>query len=266
MYDRRRLNWIKFALHFAQITSLLTCTFVPVKYEFAALVHYEINLETQERCLMACYQDTACTFVQYESSVCKIFKEGTNTQQPSAATFQIYREQEGSSCYSSLKIGKEVTFKTIQAKPTDTSIICNTGPNAPIIIRMYKYQGIRFYSTDSSGFLPDGSPPDRKLWLTKNPEPQCTAVPVFLQANHRRLFFGNVYNTTGYYFLNGYVYAEYCVSSSGNCCGAYEFREYILDSENYVYRTTDEKTLQPSNFGQTFFMAGFGDHPDWIQP
>ncbi|KAK6754890.1 hypothetical protein RB195_013707 [Necator americanus] len=93
-----------------------------------------------------------------------------------------------------------------------------------------------------------------RLWFTKNPEPQCTPVPVFVQANHRRLFFGNVYNTTGYYFLNAYVFAEYCMCSSGKCCGAIDFREYMLNADAYVYRPISEANLSTSD-GPSIFSA-----------
>ncbi|KAK6737650.1 hypothetical protein RB195_020018 [Necator americanus] len=73
--------------------------------------------------------------------------------------------------------------------------------------------------------------------------------------DHRRLFFGNVYNTTGYIFLNGYVYAEKCVCRSGPCCGKWEFKEF-MDNGCYVYRNANEKILPSSDVGQSFFMAG----------
>ncbi|KAK6737651.1 hypothetical protein RB195_020018 [Necator americanus] len=75
------------------------------------------------------------------------------------------------------------------------------------------------------------------------------------KCDHRRLFFGNVYNTTGYIFLNGYVYAEKCVCRSGPCCGKWEFKEF-MDNGCYVYRNANEKILPSSDVGQSFFMAG----------
>ncbi|KAK6754889.1 hypothetical protein RB195_013706 [Necator americanus] len=266
MNKRRNLNWFKLVLHLAQIASLLTCSFVAVKDKFTAVIYYKITLESQEKCMMACYQDSDCTFVQYEASTCTVFKQGSNAQQPNAETYQIYRQEERSSCHRSMKVGQEVTFETVQAKSSDSSKSCtDDAPDAPIVVYRYSDTSLRFYSTDSSGFVP-GRNGVQRLWLTKNPDPQCTAVPVFAQANYRRLFFGNVYNTTGYYFLNAYAFAEHCVCSSGKCCGTRAFREYVLNAESFVYRPITEATLSPSNVDQTFFAAAIGEQSGWTPP
>ncbi|KAK6753507.1 hypothetical protein RB195_012851 [Necator americanus] len=239
MHGGSILNWIKLALHLAQMTPLLTSTFFPREHEFNAAEKYQITLGTLDLCMSACYEENDCTFVKYDEGVCTIYIDGTDVQLPSDRVFEINRNLTDPSCECKISTPKEMAFKRIAAKTRDTRL-CRETPNDVTAVYEYVKDSLRFYSTDSSGFLPGGTRPNYNSVLskvgegiahpgnifarleflfTRNPEPQCTAVPVFVRANHRRLFFGDVYNTTGYYFLNGYVYAESCRCISGECCG-----------------------------------------------
>ncbi|CAJ0591507.1 unnamed protein product [Cylicocyclus nassatus] len=75
-----------------------------------------------------------------------------------------------------------------------------------------------------------------------------------MASNFRRLFFGEIYNTTGYYFLDAYAFADYCVAM-GQCLGADKIQEYEDEQGNFYYEMPGRSDLNDSGLGQTFFIA-----------
>ncbi|KAK6753508.1 hypothetical protein RB195_012851 [Necator americanus] len=229
MHGGSILNWIKLALHLAQMTPLLTSTFFPREHEFNAAEKYQITLGTLDLCMSACYEENDCTFVKYDEGVCTIYIDGTDVQLPSDRVFEINRNLTDPSCECKISTPKEMAFKRIAAKTRDTRL-CRETPNDVTAVYEYVKDSLRFYSTDSSGFLPGGTRPNynsvlskvgegiahpgnifarleskdysliylcyffcyssfaivivKRFLFTRNPEPQCTAVPVFVRAKN----------------------------------------------------------------------------------
>ncbi|EYC25258.1 hypothetical protein Y032_0012g1788 [Ancylostoma ceylanicum] len=95
-----------------------------------------------------------------------------------------------------------------------------------------------------------------RLWFSTNTQDHCTSIPVFTRANHRRLYFGNVYNVTGYIFMNAFAFAGSCTCDSNACCGSLTIKEFLSAKDQYAYTTTAQfpgKT--PSDVDQTFYIA-----------
>ncbi|KAK6754867.1 hypothetical protein RB195_013692 [Necator americanus] len=159
MHSGGSLNWITLVLHFAQITPLLTSTFFPRECEFNAAVKYQIRLDVQNQCMIACYEESDCTFVKYESikGTCTIFTDGNVVQQPSDALFEINRGLEASSCESSITAPEELAFKSIKANHNSNESCEGGTRERNDLTTVYEFQkgSLHFYSTESSGFLID---------------------------------------------------------------------------------------------------------------
>ncbi|KAK6753499.1 hypothetical protein RB195_012846 [Necator americanus] len=163
MHGGNNLNWIKLALHFAQMTPLLTSTFFPREHEFNAAVRYQITLGTLDLCMTTCYEESDCTFVKYDEGACTIYVDGTDVQPPSDRVFEINRSLADSTCECKIPTPKEVAVKRIAAKPSDNSKSCRGFPDALTSVYIYINEHNNFfYSTDSSGFLPRGAGPSYK--------------------------------------------------------------------------------------------------------
>ncbi|KAL6736330.1 hypothetical protein Aduo_006694 [Ancylostoma duodenale] len=93
-----------------------------------------------------------------------------------------------------------------------------------------------------------------RITVVKDPQSKCKPLPIFTRANHRRLYFGSVYDVTGYYFMNGYAFADYCVCSDGTCCGSEELMEVQIDSQYAYKRGIGEGT--PTEVDQPFYVIG----------
>ncbi|EYC08240.1 hypothetical protein Y032_0067g67 [Ancylostoma ceylanicum] len=94
-----------------------------------------------------------------------------------------------------------------------------------------------------------------EIIFAKDPQDGCTSIPVFTRASHRRLYFGNVYNTSGYIFLNAYAFAEPCTCGSA-CCGKVALKEFA-QKEEYFYRNASQK-LPSSDVDQIFYVVRGG--------
>ncbi|KAL6736323.1 hypothetical protein Aduo_006687 [Ancylostoma duodenale] len=90
------------------------------------------------------------------------------------------------------------------------------------------------------------------MTLARDPQSNCKPLPVFTRANHRRLYFGSVFNVTGYYFMNGYAFADYCVCDNGSCCGSHNLTE-VKGESSYLYKIYPEDAL-PTEVDQPFFV------------
>ncbi|CAJ0590860.1 unnamed protein product [Cylicocyclus nassatus] len=152
----------------------------------------------------------------------------------------------------------DIPFQNIPHAENVSTMKCDksTIPNATVIKPYYSTHMYHLFFIDSSkvpkGWI-DGKP---RLFLSKKAEDTCISVPVFHKANHRRLYFGETYNTTGYYFYNAYAFTSYCVSPEGDCLGKEEIREYVDLNGNFFYDKTGRKDLSYSEVRQTFYIAG----------
>ncbi|KHJ84122.1 hypothetical protein OESDEN_16168 [Oesophagostomum dentatum] len=93
-----------------------------------------------------------------------------------------------------------------------------------------------------------------RLTFARNPQLHCTSVPVFTRTGHRRLFFGDVYNTTGYIFMNAYAFTSKCACESRACCGIKKIREYLVQNRTYTYYMPGSDAAL-TDVNQIFFIA-----------
>ncbi|KAK6737644.1 hypothetical protein RB195_020013 [Necator americanus] len=186
MYTGGSLSRIKLFLCFAQITSLLACTFFRVEHGFNAAVKYQITLRSRDTCLQTCYDEKDCTFLEYDGVLCTIFKEGSGNQQSKGGeVFKLDRQRTISSCPSVVVVPPDIPFQTIQAGISAEIGSCVDVPNDATSIFIYKYNDATVFYSNRQGFLPNVTFPSGRFWLSKNPEPQCTAIPVFARASVR---------------------------------------------------------------------------------
>ncbi|EYC40283.1 hypothetical protein Y032_0621g752 [Ancylostoma ceylanicum] len=77
-----------------------------------------------------------------------------------------------------------------------------------------------------------------------------TAVP-----DHRRLYFGSAFNVTGYYFMDGYAFADYCLCDDGACCGSTALIEATY-MKHYLYQN-DSTGVDRTEVDQPFFVKSY---------
>ncbi|KAL6736327.1 hypothetical protein Aduo_006691 [Ancylostoma duodenale] len=88
--------------------------------------------------------------------------------------------------------------------------------------------------------------------VARDPQSTCKLLPIFTRANHRRLYFGSVFNATGYYFMNGYAFADRCKGDDGACYGRVELMEVKIESQYTYERALGGGT--PTEVDQPFFV------------
>ncbi|CAJ0595601.1 unnamed protein product [Cylicocyclus nassatus] len=129
------------------------------------------------------------------------------------------------------------------------------------VVHMYKKNGYIF--TKSEAAFPDGTAPIRSLVFAKNPQPECVSVPVFQKADQHKLYFGDIYNVTGYEFLHAYAFTTYC-ACEGTCCGQVQLTERKVKITGSVYGF--DYVISDAN--QTLYIANFltKDNSSWAKP
>ncbi|KAL6731676.1 hypothetical protein Aduo_002515 [Ancylostoma duodenale] len=75
-------------------------------------------------------------------------------------------------------------------------------------------------------------------------------------SGHRRLYFGSVYNVTGYIFMNAFAFAEPCTCDSNACCGTFGIKEVMPAKDRYTYSSASQLAGKtPSDVDQIFYIA-----------
>ncbi|CAJ0595606.1 unnamed protein product [Cylicocyclus nassatus] len=246
-----------------QIHGADSCTFVDQEDDFVADVVYEMLKETKDLCLVTCYEEGDCTFVKYFEGVCTIFGNGETHQAGGDNVYKLDCQLTLTTCRR-LPLASELKFQKLQepkSKQSKTRIRELLAKNIVSLttLYMFKKNGAFFFSKSESAFT-DGTVPRRGLVFAKNPQPECVSVPVFLKAKaglqfgysgQHKLYFGSVYNVTGYEFLDAYAFTTYC-ACDGICCGQVPLtKNTIGDANDYV------QGLQPdiSDVEQVLYIA-----------
>ncbi|KAL6731680.1 hypothetical protein Aduo_002518 [Ancylostoma duodenale] len=74
--------------------------------------------------------------------------------------------------------------------------------------------------------------------------------------DHRRLYFGSVYNVTGYIFMNAFAFAEPCTCDPNACCGTFTIKEFLYSNDIYAYTSTAQLADKtPSDVDQIFYIV-----------
>ncbi|CAJ0595795.1 unnamed protein product [Cylicocyclus nassatus] len=202
--------------------------------------------------------------------MCTIFKSGEVNQVGRGNVFALDRQLVLPTCERPLPLASNVEFQQLP-EPTEAQsdarkvqlLAINT--TAPLtIIDWIGLSGSVFYSKDISkmpdaalnhGSLNDSEAHklDFRLVFAKEPNPECVSIPVFQRASQRRLYFGDVYNVTGYTFLDAYAFTDRC-ACAGICCGQVSiFERFAYGSYHYFHQSSVGLITEVS---QTLYIAG----------
>ncbi|CAJ0595788.1 unnamed protein product [Cylicocyclus nassatus] len=190
--------------------------------------------------------------------MCTIFKSGEVNQVGRGNVFALDRQLVLPTCERPLPLAPNLEFQQLP-KPTEAEseakkaqlLAMNT--TAPLtIIDEIALSGTVFYLKDISK-MPDAAHLNYRLVFAKAPIPECVSVPVFQRASQRRLYFGDIYNVTGYTFLDAYAFTDRC-ACAGICCGQVPIYEKLA-LENYLY-SVSKPISQTTEMNQTLYIAG----------
>ncbi|CAJ0601639.1 unnamed protein product [Cylicocyclus nassatus] len=216
---------------------------------------FQYYAENKAQCLRACYEESDCAVVEHDETddnYCRLYKEGNG----SVEAYVLSREATDSSCMTETTT-TDVRFQKIPRRENVKKGKCTSTQNVTVIMP-YKREGrYRFFVPESSRIPYDWDRMNFKLTFSSKPEPTCTSVPVFHRADYRRLYFGEVYNVTGYYFHNAYAFADPC-TPAGECLGKVEIQEYVDENGDFFYDKAGEenkKNKRNSGLRQTFFIV-----------
>ncbi|CAJ0595850.1 unnamed protein product [Cylicocyclus nassatus] len=229
-------------------------TFTKFQGDFLATIKYELPKESEEICLRTCFEESDCTFVQYNQNVCTIFKSGEVNQVGRGNVYELDRQLALPTCERPLPLAPDVEFRQLpkptvaQSESRKAQLLAINTTASLTIIKAFYLGNSWFYLSDISK-LP--ASPGSRYVFAKEPNPECVSVPVFSRASQHRLYFGDVYNVTGYTFLHAYAFTHRC-ACEGICCGSFPIRE-IFTGSTYYY---DNVTAGSSDMNQTLYIAG----------
>ncbi|CAJ0592912.1 unnamed protein product [Cylicocyclus nassatus] len=184
---------------------------------------------------------------------------------PSVITYELDRTLTLPSCPWEVALRPTVEFKPVEMQP-DEEVTCSELPFQVTTIHVFfTGSGIPLYS--NSALMEKFSEAQRRfrLYIASEPQSQCVSVPVFTGASRSRLYFGQIYNTTGYYFLGGYAFTGKCACEDNACCGKTAIDEYLnpIMGNEHVYGYVYFGPKKPDNFygleiasKQQFYIAG----------
>ncbi|CAJ0601337.1 unnamed protein product [Cylicocyclus nassatus] len=221
---------------------------------------YFLYLEKQSQCLRACYDESECKVVEYNETdgFCRLYREG---KVGPIKGYELKRDETDSSCMTETSTS-DVAFQRIPPRQEDDrDFTCKdlAAPDKTVIVP-FERERYRFFFSNTSRTSSKWTTVGPRLSLSKKAEETCTPVPVFHKANHRRLFFGEIYNTTGYYFFNGYAFADSCVVK-GECLGVWEIQEYEDEDGKFYYDKPGRDDLKRSDLDQIFYIAKIAKSP-----
>ncbi|CAJ0591371.1 unnamed protein product [Cylicocyclus nassatus] len=185
---------------------------------------YDIYLEDKAMCLRACYEEVECEVVNYEENTrsCAMYRGGNSTE----PGYILSRGETDAACTLIEISDTDIAFQKIPSQDL-AKVECNVMSDVAAISTYENSTGYRFFILRPNNISEYWEDMHYRLLFSKKKEETCTPVPIFHKANYRRLYFGEIYNTTGYYFYNAYAYANYCVSPEGECLGVMEIQEYV---------------------------------------
>ncbi|CAJ0595849.1 unnamed protein product, partial [Cylicocyclus nassatus] len=204
-------------------------TFTKFQDNFLAKIKYELPKESEEICLRACFEESDCAFVRYDENVCTIFKSGEVNQVGRGNVYELDRQLVLPTCERPLPLAPNVEFQQLpeptmaQSGSRKAQLLAMNSTASLTIIDSVYLSGSFFYLNYISK-IPNGGSFDARFVFAKEPNPECVSVPVFQRASQRRLYFGDVYNVTGYTFLHAYAFTHRC-ACEGICCGSFPIRE-----------------------------------------
>ncbi|KAL6736325.1 hypothetical protein Aduo_006689 [Ancylostoma duodenale] len=134
-------TWLALCVFFSEVYPSATCTFSKMKEEFAASFKFQIVVENEEICILACYEESDCVYVEYDESVCSVYKEGNEIQKAAGTTFKLDRQLSQSSCPRRVEVGMQVPFPKYEAPAGATSSCVDSTSTPTTTISMYRRKG-----------------------------------------------------------------------------------------------------------------------------
>ncbi|CAJ0591899.1 unnamed protein product [Cylicocyclus nassatus] len=198
---------------------------------------YYFYLEDKVSCLRACYEESECAVVEYrenEEGYCRLYREGDTR---SVEGYTLSRGETNSSCKLIEILDFDVSFQEIEGSQENSSKAKCSGMPDVAVIQPYDRVEYRFFVLDSTKVAEN--------WIASE-----------FRSDHRRLYFGEIYNTTGYTFYNAYAFTNLCVSPAGECLGVQEIKEYVDEQGNFFYDVPGRMDMSGSGLGQIFFISG----------
>ncbi|CAJ0595147.1 unnamed protein product [Cylicocyclus nassatus] len=212
--------------------------------------------EDKAHCLRACYEEKECKAVHYneEERSCQLVRIGKGDGIVFEELYVLSREETDSSCMTETSI-REIPFQSIPKKGNTFEKRFDKMPDVAVI-QPYDHLGNYHFFLHSHDKKPiDYNATGPTLFFSRKAEETCTSVPVFRKANRRRLYFGEIYNTTGYFFYDAYAFADHCVSPLGECLGIDAIQEYKDEEGSFFYDKPGIENMADSGLGQAFFIA-----------
>ncbi|CAJ0592925.1 unnamed protein product [Cylicocyclus nassatus] len=174
-------------------------TYTLVTDSFAARILYQRSINNEELCLNICYDHHMCKFVHYSEDNCTVYESGTILYLPVANTYELDRTLTLPSCSREVLLRPTVEFKPIEV-PLKEGVTCSGFPSKLTTIHTYLPNKMKVPLYSISDLMGNFTEVQR-LYFASEPQSQCVSVPVFTGASHSRLYFGDVYNTTGYSWM-----------------------------------------------------------------
>ncbi|CAJ0607360.1 unnamed protein product [Cylicocyclus nassatus] len=257
------------AFHFFndQIHANREVTFTQIHGKFLARTLYQRSIDDEVLCLNICYDQRQCKFVHYSEDNCTIYGSGNIPYYSCEITYKLDRTLTSSFCTFEIPIRRNVEFKPIEVLH-DQDVVCSGLPSEVTTIHMYLTE--KLLAIYSISDLIGNYTEVQRLFFAKTPQSHCTSIPVFTGASNSRLYFGDVYNTSGYYFLNAYAFTGKCACIVNACCGNIVISEYLSGTDttstnhktiySYIYSNSDHPTfffsLHNKQSEQQYYIAG----------
>ncbi|KHJ84030.1 PAN domain protein [Oesophagostomum dentatum] len=165
-----------------QIDPTKPCSFLRITGEFMAAVKFNISLESEELCLMVCFDELDCTFVEYSERTCTVFVDNNNSMMSNGSLLKFERDVPRPTCARSIEFRIPVEFQQIAADKTE-NVTCSGLPAATTVISTFRdSSGFRFYAKNGENVVDGKIEGRRRFTFARNPQPHCTSVPVFTTA------------------------------------------------------------------------------------
>ncbi|CAJ0592970.1 unnamed protein product [Cylicocyclus nassatus] len=194
-----------------------------VRSKFNATTLFQRIINDEVLCLNICHDHELCKFVHYSEDNCTIYGTGSIPYLPCDVTYKLDRTLRSSTCTFEIPIRPTVQSEPIKVQSDD--VTCSGLPSEVTTIHMYLTEKrILIYSISD---LVGNYTEIQRLLFAKKPQLHCVSVPVFTGASNSRLYFGNAYNISGYYFLDAYAFTGKCACENGACCANIAIDEYM---------------------------------------
>ncbi|CAJ0595599.1 unnamed protein product [Cylicocyclus nassatus] len=145
-----------------QVHGTTSCTFIDQKDDFVADVIYAMLKKDKDWCLLTCYEEENCTYVEYQEGVCTIFKDGETHQDGGNNMYKLDCQLTLPACPHCLPLAPEVEFQTLpvpkieQSKTRMRELLAKDAV-ALTVVHIYDKNGYIF--TKSEAAFPDGTAP-----------------------------------------------------------------------------------------------------------